>query len=256
MRYDGFEITVGGRTRDLVRMPSINAIRDVPPEVLTYAQGGYETGRKVSVRATARRWFVGIAVIAVACVPVVVLGVAFPKAPLFLLGGLLAAPAMMFAVIHIDGIRWPLQVRDSAAPTRAAWPGNRRLPNLAVKGVRNLSGRLVCGNNRESVQLWREALAGVGAGTRPAEELPAIHQALLQVADAENQVKYLFDRSGFELDQSAADVARAELGVVVAQARELMGLTSAQIEQQTYLSNRWGQAAGATEPEVFGEELR
>lgn len=256
MRYRGFEITIGGRWFELVRMPSLAAIRDVPPDVLRYAQGAYELGLRVSVRATLGRWVTGLGMAVVASLPTIVLTELFPETPLGFLAGTLSALGVAFAMIHIGGIRWPLQMRDSTAPDQAIFRVGSRTSKLLLKGVCNLGGRVVVGDHRESVRLWRQALTEVNASQRAVSELPMIHQALLVVADLEDQVTDILARSAFELDQSAAEVARLELGVRVAQTRELMGLPQGQIVRQSYLNNRWGQEDSAGESEVFDQELR
>jgi len=123
-------------------------------------------------------------------------------------------------------------------------------PNrIGGRSVYSLSGRRVAGKGRTSTQLWQQALTEVDAGQRADAELPALHTALLKVANAEDKVNRLVSRRRYELDQSQADLARVDLAAALAKARELMGLPALGAAPAPYLANRWADTADLPTPD-------
>lgn len=223
-------IQVGGRSTELVRLPSLKTKDQLPREAVQMAREAIERGRTVEIPAL-RQQDAG-SVVALIGVVLSVFGI--------------------IALTQSTGV----SVLIFMASALMVAGGLRARPSVSTG---RLLGRRVAGNGRISTALWRQALQEVDNGSRTEDELPAIHHALIEVADAEDAVNRLITRNKYQLDQTKADVARSELATRVAEARNLMGLTA--IEQgpdsAPHLSNRWVESAGLSTPEpVNPEDLR
>lgn len=214
-------IQAGGRSTELVRLPSLKTKDALPREAVQAAREAIERGRSVEIPAM-RQQGAG-AVVALVGIGLGVFGVI----------ALSQSAWFAFLVFMASGLLVAGGLRAGPAPS-----------------ARRLQGRRVAGKGRISTELWRQALQEVDTGSRPEDELPAIHHALIEVADAEDTVNRLIDRSKYELDQSKADVARSELAARVAEARNLMGLAAIEPgpENAPHLSNRWAETAGLPAP--------
>jgi hypothetical protein len=221
MRYGKLDITIGPRSADLVRPPRYRAADKLPEELISEIQSAIQHGYTVETKAprTVRMFGVSAAVTASIAIAVVVFTL-----------GMLNKLSMLLIVVP-----W-LFLFPAVSPDRI---GNR--------SVYALRGRRVAGNGRASTELWRQALAEVDAGKRGEDELPALHAALLRVANAEDKVNRLVSKRRYELDQSQADLARVELAEALGEARKLMGLPALEAEPAPYLANRWAEAADLPE---------
>lgn len=224
------EVRPGGRSTDLVRLPSLQTKDGLPREAVEAAREAIAHGRKVEIVAA---WKPAVGAI------VAVVGIGLGLIGLIALGQSIEI-GISLVVISLTMIIGGAKSENGASASR-------------------LQGRRVAGKGRISTELWQQALQDVESGSRSEEELPAIHELLIEVANAEDEVNRLVAREKYELDQSRADVARTELAVRVAQARSLLGLAPLDREPETppHLLNRWAESAHlpSTEP-INPDELR
>lgn len=215
-------VQAGGRSTELVRLPSLQTKDALPPEAVQVARDAISRGRIVEIPSPQGQ-VVGVVMTVVGLCAGLFGMVALTENVPVGIAILVIGVVLVFAGLKGD---------QAASPTR-------------------LQGRRVAGKGRASTELWRQALEEVDNGSRPEDELPAIHQALIEVADAEDAVNRLVARSKYKLDQSRADVARSELATCVNQARALMGLAALEsgTETQPHLSNRWAESADLATPE-------
>lgn len=212
----------GGRSTELVRLPSLQGKDGLPVEVIEVARDAIRHGRTVKVATLP--WESLSAVMTITGI----------------IGGFIAMIALFEGAFAFGILVLLIAVVLMT------------MGSLAAKSItpNRLRGRPVAGKDRISTALWQQALAEVDAGTRAETQLPDIHTALIAVANAEDKVNRLTVRNKYRLDQSTVEVARQELSTVIAAARDLMGLPPQEIETTApHLLNRWAEAADVPEPE-------